>query len=911
MKQAITPSYTFTPSAKTLNLSGISNFSISKLYAVINLASSQLIYASGSSGLGYTNLVGTTITLAFNTTSMNASDPLMIIYDVTGQDTMANSVPVTLASNQPAIPTSETFGTISTSNSTTTTLGSNATYTASWEDVSGYAASTIIAISDVAGTLYADFSTDATNVDRTVQLTDGTSGSFGIHTLVPVAKYFRLRLINGASSQTYLRIQTIHNKTAKISIPTSRFTSPLTDYTDVINTRAGIVGKYNASIPTLADGDRQDLQLDVNGRVIMSLATPIRSYSTAALGAGGTYTSPTFDTINGQSYLSFSAYSATDLSVVFEESNDSSNWFPVDTYAVSAGGSNYSSHRVSTRYGRVKVTNGTVANAGGIANLAIACKLDTIGTETDVQIADKFGNILSADPSWGLRVKTPEDVDAFGASISASRVTQISANFSQALAYNDVTTTTSGGTVTQANGSAVIASGTGTTASASISTNSVLSYNPGHELYATFTAAFTTPTSAASNQRIGIYDASNGFFVGYNGTSFGVTWRQNGVDTFIPQSSFNEDTLTGNLSSFFLRGTTPEAIDFTKKNIFRIRYGWLGAAPIKFEVMSPEGRWVRYHVIRYPNTAVAPHTYSTSLPIFAEVNKTASDATNLQISTSSWDAGITDYSDADLSYLGSIAALNGTLTTTTTGKATVSLNILGTWSGTLVFEGHNGDSSWSAVTAYTQTGIATPSTTTNQFLYINSSAYTQIRVRASAWTSGTANIQLNASARAVSMFTQTEGNVASGATDAGNPMKVGGLAKTAQPTAVTDGQRANALFDKIGRQVVTTAHVRDLVSQQQTAITGTTETTIVTAVAATFNDLSTLVITNAANQATTVTIRDATAGTIRAIFDLAASGGIVLNLPIPWKQAVVNTNWTAQQTGTGTIHVFAIAAQNI
>lgn len=834
------------------------------------------------------------------------------ISGVVGQNTMANSLPVTIASNQSVLPVSETFGVISTSNSTTTPLAGSATYTGTWEDVTVYAASTVIANTDVAGTLYADFSTDSTNVDRTVQLSDGTSGSLGIHALVPVARYFRVRLVNGASAQSYLRLQTIHDKAAKISIPTSRFTSPLTDYTDVINTRAGVVGKYSSSLPTLTDGQRSDLQLDVNGRAVVSLATPVRSYSTGSLSAGASYTSPTFDTNNGQSYLSYSAFSVTDLTVVFEESDDSTNWFAVDYYAVAAGDSNYSSHRISARYGRIKITNGTVANAGGVTNLAIACKLDTIGTEGDVQIADKFGRVITADPSWGLRVKTAEDVDAFGASITSARITQISANFSQALTYNDVTsTTTSTGTVTQANGSVVIASGTGTTSTASLVTNSFLSYTPGHELYAIFTAAFTTPTSSASNQRIGLYDASNGFFIGYQGTSFGVTWRQNGVDTFTAQASFNEDTLTGNVNSFFLRGASPEAIDPTKKNIFRIRYGWLGAAPVRFEVLSPEGRWVKFHTLRYPNTAVAPHTYNPNLPITCEVTKTASDATNLQISSSSWDGGITDYADSDLSYFGTITAVNGAVTTSVAGKSTVSVNILGTWVGTLVFEGHNGDLTWSAITAYTQTGIATASTTTNQFLYINSSAYTQVRVRASAWTSGTANVQLNASARSIAMFTQTEGNVQSGTTDAGNPMKVGGLAKTTQPTAVTDGQRANALFDKVGRQVVTTAHVRDLVSQQQTAITGTTETTIVTAVAATFNDLSTLVITNAANQATTVTIRDSTAGTTRAIFDLAANGGIALNLPVPWKQGAVNTNWTAQQTGTGTIHVFAIALQNI
>lgn len=147
--------------------------------------------------------------------------------------------------------------------------------------------------------------------------------------------------------------------------------------------------------------------------------------------------------------------------------------------------------------------------------------------------------------------------------------------------------------------------------------------------------------------------------------------------------------------------------------------------------------------------------------------------------------------------------------------------------------------------------------------------------------------------------------------DASSPIPVSGTAKTTQPSAIADGQRAGLLTDKLGRVIVAPGHVRDLVTQQATAITGTAETTVLTAVAATFLDISTLVITNAANQATTVTVRDATAGTIRAVFNLAANGGISLNMPVPWKQAAVNTNWTVQQTGAGTINVFAIAVQNI
>jgi hypothetical protein len=56
--------------------------------------------------------------------------------------------------------------------------------------------------------------------------------------------------------------------------------------------------------------------------------------------------------------------------------------------------------------------------------------------------------------------------------------------------------------------------------------------------------------------------------------------------------------------------------------------------------------------------------------------------------------------------------------------------------------------------------------------------------------------------------TVPSGNVAHGATDSGNPLKVGGYASSTAPTSVTNGQRVNAWFTLGGMQVVTATHVR-------------------------------------------------------------------------------------------------------
>jgi hypothetical protein len=158
------------------------------------------------------------------------------------------------------------------------------------------------------------------------------------------------------------------------------------------------------------------------------------------------------------------------------------------------------------------------------------------------------------------------------------------------------------------------------------------------------------------------------------------------------------------------------------------------------------------------------------------------------------------------------------------------------------------------------------------------------------------------------------GTVAHDGADSGNPVKVGGKARTTNPTAVADADRVDATFDDIGRQVVVLSSVRDLVGQQTTTITNSTsETTFVTAAGSgVFADLTHLTITNASATAFTVTIKDATGGTTRAIYDIAANGGAVLSFPVPFTQASSNNNWTATlSVNTVTVHLNAQYIKNV
>lgn len=152
------------------------------------------------------------------------------------------------------------------------------------------------------------------------------------------------------------------------------------------NLNATVVGSGNFTVvqPTAAN-----LNATVTGNV--NPGAPTFVSSTAALAASASYTSPSFNTANGQSMISFSIFSVTAMTAVFQESSDNTNWSSTDSYLIPAGGANYSNHKVSGQYGRVVVTNGTSANAGGVTNLNIMIASSSTGSETDVTIVDAVG----------------------------------------------------------------------------------------------------------------------------------------------------------------------------------------------------------------------------------------------------------------------------------------------------------------------------------------------------------------------------------------------------------------------------------------------------------------------------------------------------------------------------------------
>jgi hypothetical protein len=275
---------------------------------------------------------------------------------------------------------------------------------------------------------------------------------------------------------------------------------------------------------------------------------------------------------------------------------------------------------------------------------------DTGGTEADVTAA----NALKVD---GSSVTQPVSVvsgsvnanvdlqqDVFGQLVIANRYNQFEINYDTIdpdLISEITVTKSNGGDASNLNGQAVFTSNANTNGGVSSVTNLTVTYRPNSETYAAFTAIWASGGLANSYQRIGIYDANNGFFIGYEGTAFGITLRKAGVDTFTAKTSWNVDTLTGAVGSKYTRNGVPEAIDFTKDNLFRVRYGWLGAAPIYWEVLSPDGEWVLFDIYRHPNTTGGTTINNPDLPMTLDIQKTGAGATVLTMNTACWAAGTT------------------------------------------------------------------------------------------------------------------------------------------------------------------------------------------------------------------------------------------------------------------------------
>jgi hypothetical protein len=227
--------------------------------------------------------------------------------------------------------------------------------------------------------------------------------------------------------------------------------------------------------------------------------------------------------------------------------------------------------------------------------------------------------------------KTQKFASIFGDNIVTPRHADVEEQFQYNINTKTLTdSSANGGTVTQANSMAVLSSGTNTNGQAILASKKIIRYRPGFEGYALFTALFETGGVAGAKQFAGPNTTLDGYYVGYSGTDFVVGRRIGGTDTEVTRENWNGDE----------RAKSPaNLIDFTKLNIFRITWGWLGSAPITFELMLSNGEFIELHTFETAGQTTAPHSNNPMLPIRFDITKT-SGATNIIVKTASWNGGM-------------------------------------------------------------------------------------------------------------------------------------------------------------------------------------------------------------------------------------------------------------------------------
>lgn len=211
-----------------------------------------------------------------------------------------------------------------------------------------------------------------------------------------------------------------------------------------------------------------------------------------------------------------------------------------------------------------------------------------------------------------------------------------------------------GGTSTQASAMAILQTDTSANSYSEVTTKRYLKYRPGQGAHLRGTAIFTTGVSG-SEQLFGAGDSEDGLFFGYNGSSFGILTRVNGINTWTPQASWNSDVMDGT-------GPSGKTLDPTKGNVFDIQFQWLGFGMIRFGIEDETtGRFTPVHKLEFANNNTAPSLFNPSFPIMWRVENTT-NTTNITIKGSSCIGEV----EGNISYIGPTNSIGNTKTGVTT-----------------------------------------------------------------------------------------------------------------------------------------------------------------------------------------------------------------------------------------------------
>lgn len=150
------------------------------------------------------------------------------------------------------------------------------------------------------------------------------------------------------------------------------------------------------------------------------------------------------------------------------------------------------------------------------------------------------------------------------------------------------------------------------------------------------------------------------------------------------------------------------------------------------------------------------------------------------------------------------------------------------------------------------------------------------------------------------------GNIAHDGVDSGNPVKIGGRARSSEITPVSNNDRSDFLTDLAGKLIILPyANPENFVNGSfptgTNGMTGTTSTSILGAAGGSLrNYITSVIISNShPSTSTDVILQDGSDGTLLGTFPAAAGyGGVAIPLPVPIKGSA-NTAIFAKNLSAG------------
>jgi hypothetical protein len=154
----------------------------------------------------------------------------------------------------------------------------------------------------------------------------------------------------------------------------------------------------------------------------------------------------------------------------------------------------------------------------------------------------------------------------------------------------------------------------------------VFSYQPGKSLQVLNTFVMQ-PAKTGLRQRVGYFGANNGIYLEQSNSDIYFverSWNTGAlVETRVPQSSWNIDTLLGNVNS----SPSHRTLDLTKAQILFSDIEWLGVGSVRCGFVI-DGQLIHCHSFHHANFITSTYISTASLPVRYEIKNTGATASN-------------------------------------------------------------------------------------------------------------------------------------------------------------------------------------------------------------------------------------------------------------------------------------------